>query len=247
MDVFEDVVSHFTARAARYDRSSRWCTDPALTRAVVSTLQPSPQDEVLDVACGTGLVARALRPLTRRVVGLDLTPAMYEQCRNAVDDLVPGSAEAMPFEDDRFDLSICRQGIQFMDAPRAVAEMVRVTKPGGRICLINLCAYGEQDRDLYFEILALRNPARRNFFVREDLDALLRKAGCRHAKVHDYISREDVDLWADNGAISDDNRQRIRELYDSAPASFLELHAVSQDDGSRFFDDMLFGIAVGVK
>ena len=47
----------------------------------------------------------------------------------------------------------CRQGIQFMDDRAAVAEMVRVARPGRRICLIHLVAYGREDRDEYFEIL----------------------------------------------------------------------------------------------
>ncbi|MCP5058230.1 MAG: methyltransferase domain-containing protein [bacterium] len=242
-----EVLDHFTARAGRYDQSSHWCTDPILMERIVSALGPLSEARVLDVACGTGLVSRALKGVARQVAGLDLTPAMYDQALDAVDEFVPGSAEDMPFPDDEFDVVVCRQGVQFMEAERAVGEMVRVARPGGRVCLVNLCAYGLEDRDTYFEILALRNPARRNFFLREDLAALLQRAGCREVELRDHVSREDVDRWSDHGAISEGARERIREIYRSAPLAFTRLHAVESEDGLRYFDDMLFCIAVGRK
>ncbi len=242
----QDVVAHFTDRAARYDRSSRWCTDPALRDRVLGLLRPGPGDEVLDVACGTGLVSRWFKGRVRRVVGLDLTPAMFEQARPHVDELVAGRAEAMPFDDDRFDLVICRQGTQFMDDAAAVREMVRVARPGGRVCLVNLCAYGPEDRDAFFEILRWRNPARRNFYLREDLARLLRDAGCDEVAVHDHVSVEDVDAWSDNGAIGEDRREAIRAVYRRAGPAFRRLHAVEIAPG-RIVDHMLFGIAIGRK
>jgi SAM-dependent methyltransferase len=242
----EDVNDHFTARAAQYDRSSRWCTDPELMERVVEEASPRAGDLMLDVACGTGLVSEAFRGRVARIVGLDLNEAMMAQASAKVDELVLGSAEQMPFDDDQFDLTICRQGIQFMDAERAAAEMVRVTRPGeGRVVIISLCAYGEQDREEYFEILRLRNPARRNFFVPESLSRLLREAGCQSLRLSSHEIVEDVDLWADNGAIGEENRRRIREVYQQASPEFRRLHGLRMLDDGRILDRMLFVIAVG--
>ena len=195
-----EVVSHFTARAKQYDQSSRWCTDPEMMRFVLAVSSASKTDRMLDVACGTGLVAGAFRPKVSSIVGIDVTPAMAAKSLRCLDSLVLGSAENMPFRDAEFDLTVCRQGIQFMDAPKAAREMVRVTNPGGHVLLVNLCAYGSDDSEEFFEILRLRNPARRGFFVPFDLENLLRVAGCREVQCHSHISEEDVDLWADNGA-----------------------------------------------
>jgi SAM-dependent methyltransferase len=201
-------------------------------------------DEVLDVACGTGLVSRWFKGKVARVVGVDMTPAMFEQARPHVDELVVGVGEDLPFEDNRFGLTYSRQGIQFMDDGAAVREMVRVTRPGGAICLIHLCAYGELDKDEYFEVLRLRNPVRRNFYLRGDLERLLQDAGCEAVAVHDHISPEDVDVWSDNGAIPEANREGIRQVYRNATEAFSELHGVELADG-RIVDQMLFGIAIG--
>ena len=240
------VTDHFTARAGHYDKSSRWCTDPALADATVAAVAPEAHHRMLDVACGTGLVAKHFKGKVAELVGLDLTPAMFDQARPHVDRLVAGDATALPFEDASFDRISCRQGIQFMDDAKAVAEMFRVLKPGGRVVLVHLCAYGDADRDEYFEVLRLRNPARRNFYTRERLAALLTEAGFASVEVRDYVSDEDVEAWADNKAIARADVDAIAAVYQSGSAEFLALHGVRMEDG-RILDKMLFGIAVGVK
>jgi len=242
-----DALKHFTARAERYDRSSHWCTDPVLADRVLALTEPGPTDHVLDVACGTGLVSRLFKGRAGRVVGADITRAMYEQAKPYLDELVETPAESLPFEDNSFDIVVCRQGTQFMDDSAAVKEMVRVAKPGGRILIVNLCAYGDEDREEYFEILRLRNPARCNFYMREDLERLLTEGGCSEATVHDHISVEDVDAWSDNGAIEESRREGIRAVYRDASKPFSALHAVATEDGDRFVDNMLFGLALGIK
>jgi len=241
------TTDHFTARAERYNRSSHWCTDSVLMDKLMVLLEPGPGTRVLDVACGTGLVSRVFTAQDAEVTGLDITEAMYEQARPHLRELVVSPAEDMPFEDGVFDISFCRQGIQFMDAAGAVQEMVRVTRPGGRVCLVHLTAYGEEDKDEYFEVLRLRNPARRNFFLRSDLEKLLTEAGCVDVAVHSHVSPEDVDAWSDNGAITEEAREGIREVYRAASPTFQKLHAVATGVDGRFVDHMLFGIAIGSR
>lgn len=240
-----EVVGHFTVRASRYDQSSHWVTDPLLAERVWSLLEPEPHYRILDVACGTGLWSRVYHGRVRHVVGVDVTPAMYRPGRPHVDHMVDGPAENLPFRDGVFDISTVRQGIQFMDARKAVLEMARVTRSGGRVCLVQLCAYGPEDRDEYFEILRLRNPSRRNFFLREDLEVLLHEASCTGVTVFDYISEEDVDVWSDHGAIDEGRREAIRAAYERASSNFKKYHAVKKVDG-RYVDRMLFGLAIGV-
>lgn len=241
----DKVLSHFKARAATYDQSSRWCTDSALLEKIRGVLSPGKDALILDTACGTGLVGQTFKGRVKGVIGVDITEEMYRQGRRHMDYFVHGSAEQLPFRSGVFDISLERQGIQFMDAGRAVPEMARVTRRGGTVCLVQLCAYGAEDRDEYFRILKLRNPARRNFFVRGDLKALLESAGCRDVKVHDFISEENVDRWADNGAIGAENREEIRKIYQAASEGFNRYHAVKTGPSGHFIDKMLFGIAVG--
>lgn len=241
------VVEHFTARADHYDHSSAWCTDDALAAKVWELTAPAPSARVLDVACGTGLVSRVFKGRVAEIVGVDITPAMYDQARPHLDRFVEGPGEALPFDDNTFDVVTCRQGTQFMDDAAAIREMFRVLKPGGTVCVINLCAYSEADRDEYFEVLRLRNPARKNFYMREDLVRLFEQAGGRDVVVHDYVSIEDVDVWSDNKAIAESRREGIRQIYRSGSEGFKSHHAVQITDDGRIVDHMLFGVATGTK
>ena len=219
--------------------------DPVLGARTVELLAPKPTDVLLDVACGTGLVSKHFRGKVARIVGADITEAMFEQARPFVDERVVAQGEALPFPDASFDRVVCRQGIQFMRDADAVREMLRILKPGGRACLVHLCAYGEADKAEYFEILRLRNEARRNFYVRADLAALLTGAGAVNVVVHDHVSVEDVDVWSNTGAITEEAREGIRRVYREASDAFLKLHAAQVRD--RIVDHMLFGIAIGEK
>lgn len=97
-------------------------------------------ERVLDVATGTGVVARMIRrhelPASR-VVGFDLTPAMVDVGRAAPGgdevEWVVGDGQELPFEDGSFDLVLCQQGLQFFPDPVAGAtQMRRVLVDGGR-------------------------------------------------------------------------------------------------------------------
>ncbi|RMF40223.1 MAG: methyltransferase domain-containing protein [Alphaproteobacteria bacterium] len=97
-----------------------------------------PGSDVLDAACGTGVVAReAVRRTDGRgsVTGLDINPAMLEVARRTAGvRWVEGDIAAMPFEDGQFDAVICQFGLMFFpDRAGTLRELYRVTAPGGRM------------------------------------------------------------------------------------------------------------------
>jgi ubiquinone/menaquinone biosynthesis C-methylase UbiE len=111
--------------------------------ALAARARPAPGAAILDVGCGTGVVARRLaRDGARRVVGLDATPAMLEVARAAASregravEWREGFAEKLPFADAEFDLVACQFALMFFaDRAAALAEMARVLRPGGRLAL----------------------------------------------------------------------------------------------------------------
>lgn len=238
------VLAHFTERATMYDRSSSWCEDPALGARIVRAMAARPSDHVLDIACGTGLVSKLVSKKVARLVGVDFNPVMANKARPFLDEFIEAPAEHLPFPDGTFDIAVCRQGIQFMDLPQAVEEMVRVVRPGGRVVLANLTAYGEEDADEFFRVLALRNPVRRHFFLPDDLPSLLRSAGCAPVAHSRYVTAENITIWSDNGAIGAERREAIVDFYRNTSPVFRALHHVEERDG-YFHDSMLFIIAVG--
>jgi ubiquinone/menaquinone biosynthesis C-methylase UbiE len=121
----------------------RWLVGPLFqpwAETLLDRVHLTSGDRVLDVACGTGIVARlALRRLSgdRRVVGVDVSPQMLTVAR-AIEpgiDWRQGNASALPLLDgEHFDVVACHQGLQFFpDKSAAAREMRRATAPGGRL------------------------------------------------------------------------------------------------------------------
>lgn len=101
----------------------------------------APGQRVLDVACGTGVVARAAAERiadARSVVGLDLNPAMLEVARRVCPDIEWRQADVadLPFGDREFDAVLCQSALFFFPDPRAALnEMTRVVKEGGVVAI----------------------------------------------------------------------------------------------------------------
>jgi SAM-dependent methyltransferase len=133
---------------------------------VVDLASPRPGERVLDVACGTGVVARQAAQRvgpTGTVVGLDLNPGMLAVAAAAASanggapasapiTWRQGSANDMPLPDASFDVVYCQLGLQFFpDRVAALHDMRRVLVPGGRL---GLMVWRELERSPGFQVLA---------------------------------------------------------------------------------------------
>lgn len=133
-----------TAAAEAYEKYIVPAFMLPLVNGVIDIAAPRPGERVLDVACGTELVARLVAPHVApggTVSNLDFDPAMIAVARGLVE--CPPSVEvtwhcasalSMPFDDGDFDLVFCLNGLQFLpDHAAGLTEMRRVMKPGARL------------------------------------------------------------------------------------------------------------------
>lgn len=131
----------FDVPAASYDRlMGRYLPTLAPALADAAGVTAGSDQRVLDVGCGPGGLTRELvdRLGPDHVVAIDPSPPFVETCRerNPGVDVREGVAEHLPFEDDAVDASLASLVVGFMTDPHAgVAEMRRVTRPGGRLAL----------------------------------------------------------------------------------------------------------------
>lgn len=152
----QHAIEMFAQLPRRYDEvgaALSFFQDPRWRRAAVEAVAAKPDELVLDVACGTGLVSRALvESWGCQVVGLDQSEPMLERGRDKLAaeprlaprvTFVEGEAEALPFRDDEFDHLTFTYLLRYVDDPATtLRELARVVKPGGRISSLEFCLPG---------------------------------------------------------------------------------------------------------
>jgi demethylmenaquinone methyltransferase/2-methoxy-6-polyprenyl-1,4-benzoquinol methylase len=151
------VNSVFTGVHNNYDKANdamslflhrKWKKD------FVEMLGVANETNVLDVASGTGDIAKLMLQKTKFVTLADINPQMLEIAKKKVGDVETAVCDAskMPFEDDTFDLITCVFGIRnFQEIEQAIVEMKRVLKPNGRLAIMEFMpnAQGKIQNKLY--------------------------------------------------------------------------------------------------
>ena len=191
MPTDEDLVRTEYARLARrYDR--RWSL--YIQRSVAQTVRrmgARTGERILDVGCGTGYLLRTLLDHVPGLIlhGVELCPEMASVARERLPNdvvLQTGSADALPFPAASFDMVVSTSAFHyFPDPTTALAEMMRVLRPGGRVVITDWCYdYWTCQACDWF----LRHMRRRHHRTYRSVECrdLLQAAGFADAKVEIY-------------------------------------------------------------
>jgi ubiquinone/menaquinone biosynthesis C-methylase UbiE len=137
---------HLGGIAALEDRASM-PTYRAMFRTLIDLIAPKPGEAILDIGCGAGSLDRLLAQRVggvNPITAIDVNPFWLREAEAlAAEDgvgsmirFLPGNAEAVPFPDNSFDAVFSVTVLEECDADRAIAEMTRVVRPGGRIGIV---------------------------------------------------------------------------------------------------------------
>ncbi len=223
MDHAAQIEQAFTTQAEAFEDPSRNQVFTSDARWVFERLPLTAGDVVLDVAAGTGHAARQLAASARTVVALDATEAMLArgQAQAAAEGrdnvlFMRGDATALPFLDGSFDVVVSRFAAHHFERPEAVvSEMVRCTRPGGHVALVDLIA--AEDPDVAAEqnrLERLRDPSHTRMLAAIELQVLLSEAGLESVDVATRPLERPLAPWLDqaqtDGAVRDGIRAALR-------------------------------------
>ena len=179
------IRDQFTRQATPFSTAGA-ITDAAALKLLIDAAAPGPEDTVLDVACGGGIVVCGFAPHVRHATGIDMTPAMLDRARFlAAEKGVAnvswreGDVTALPWPDRTFTIVTTRFAIHHFADPAAVfGEIVRVCAPQGRIVVVDTCVSADPAKAAAFNRLErLRDPSHVRALPLSELRGLFRDAG----------------------------------------------------------------------
>lgn len=196
------------------------------SRELVEWLRVRARDRVLDAACGTGVLDVVLAPHVRRVFGLDLCRQMIDRGRELHRRIAPepaftvASVTQLPFCVHSFDLVTCSYAFaNFPDPLVVLAEFARVTRPGGRIAIVEVVAPEEPARrESLNRLESLRGRLQAKIRSLDEFGSLFRKAGLAVISIQLRRRRRTAGEWLrQSPAAADPKRARLlrRMLADS--------------------------------
>ncbi len=237
------ILDQFTRQAIPFSTAPSIRDEGAL-QLLVAAAGADVDDTVLDVACGPGLVACVFAHVVRRVVGIDLTPAMIQRaeslavekgCHNVhfqIGDVLP-----LPFPDAAFSIVVSRFAFHHFEKPGAVLnEMRRVCRVGGRVAVADLMASNDSTKAAAFHRMELlRDPSHARALPLDELRALYRAAGL--ATPTETFWRMDIDVedLLARSFPAAGSEPMIRQLFeDSVAMDALGLETRREDGRLRF-------------
>lgn len=208
--------------AARQDERAA-----ALAEEVSSFVLPRGDERAIDVGTGAGALALALAPLVREVVGVDRVPELLDRARERASAFanvrfVEGDAERLPFADGSFDLVVTLRTLHHVARPEVVlAELVRVTRPGGTLLVVDQIAPADPLAALAVDRFErARDPGHTRLLPEIDLRQLFEANDLMLVRERHRTESRALDAYLDLAGCVGDARARAAALAPEGPDAY---------------------------
>lgn len=225
MSTHQDLIlDQFTKQAIPFATAPGIKDEEAL-KLVVEFTGAGPEDTVLDVACGPGLVVCAFAQVVRHATGIDLTPAMIEQARTLqktkgltnvtwqVGDVLP-----LPYSNASFSVVTARYAFHhFLDPYAVLTEMKRVCTPGGKVVVIDIMASSDPEKAAaYNRMEKLRDPSHVRGLPLTELEMLFQQTGLPTPRKTFYRLEGEVEDLLRRSFPNPGDADKIRQMFIAA-------------------------------
>ncbi len=247
-DLFAGVAGRYRVSSDHADADDR--------RILFSKLALDPSHVVLDVATGGGHTAAAVYPNVRKVVASDLTPEMLVEARTLAKergcenmDFVAADAERLPFRTASYDRVVCRIAPHhFPDVREALSEMVRVTRPGGKVGIIDSVVPEDPALDAFLNgIEKVRDPSHVRSYRLEEWITFLKEAGLFLLHVSCAWKEHPFQEWVSRTGRPEAVQREVEEMFLTAFPRARSFYRVRTEGGRVVSYSDEKGIFVGRK
>jgi ubiquinone/menaquinone biosynthesis C-methylase UbiE len=185
-------------------------------------VRPNGDERALDVGTGAGALALAFAPLVREVVGLDPVPELLELARQRTRrnmEFVEGDGAALPFPDASFDLAGTHRTLHHVARPDlVVAELARVTRPGGRVLVVDQLAPDDPDAAaVMHEFETARDPSHTRLLPNGELQELFAANELSLLRERRADEQRNLDAYLDLAGCEGEHRARAEALAAADP------------------------------
>ncbi len=209
-----DDLAFWKNRSSNFNKLE-WVKNNFYLKHFLHACSPDKFDVVLDVGTGSGVVADAVLPFVKRVVGLDFSLDMLSKGKwGGNKNFVLADARSMPFEDNLFDLVTVRSVLHhILPSPLpALKEANRVLKLGGRIVVSEGVPPSDSVFKQYEDIFSIKE--KRILFREGDVEKLLVEAGFdRVSSSYFWIKKSSVRNWLENSGLRKKKQEEILSIY----------------------------------
>jgi SAM-dependent methyltransferase len=243
----ERILDQFTRQAEPFSNAAP-ITDEVALRRIIEATGAGPEDTLLDVACGPGIVVCAFARVVRHATGIDITPAMIERARTLASARMLGNVtfqvgdvEHLPFPDSAFSIVVSRLAFHHLERTGTVlAEMRRVCKPGGVVTVVDLIATPDAARAAAGNAIErLRDPSHVRSLTAAELEALFEPAGLPSPTISGHRLELELESWLSRSFPDPSDIATIRSAFSaSVDDDALGLSTRREGDTIRFGYDV---------
>jgi ubiquinone/menaquinone biosynthesis C-methylase UbiE len=235
------ILDQFTRQAVPFATASAIQNREALNR-IVQMAHAGPEDTVLDVACGPGLLVCAFARVVQHATGIDLTPAMLEQARQLQErqglhnvTWQQGDVLPLPYPDGHFSVVSARFAFHHFPDPLAVLEeMRRVCRRAGCVVVAD-SAPAATKADAFNAMEQLRDPSHVRAMPLEELCALFARAGLTGPRIEKYRIEGDLEDLLQRSFPHEGDADRVRHIFEESLLNDALDMATHRKDGKIFY------------